>query len=104
MLPQITAADVAAVDTSLEVTTSAVDTSRRDPARARASWRGVDKLYMSRLDLAAAPLRADTTAISGTAVGGITALVRAGCGRTITATMCGRAIKVLRHHTTSMAA
>src|SRR6202030_4669224 len=38
----------------------------------------------------------DTAAISGTAVGGITALARAGYGRNITASTCGSAIKVLQ--------
>ena len=36
----------------------------------------------------------DTVAISGTAVGGTTALARAGYGQTITASTCGHAIKV----------
>jgi hypothetical protein len=36
----------------------------------------------------------DTGGISGMAVGGITALARAGYGRTITASMCGPATKV----------
>jgi hypothetical protein len=38
----------------------------------------------------------DTAGISGTAVGGITALARAGYGRNITASTCGSAIKVLQ--------
>jgi hypothetical protein len=37
---------------------------------------------------------ADTSAISGTVVGGITALGRVGYGRTFTASTCGRAIAV----------
>jgi hypothetical protein len=36
--------------------------------------------------------RADMAAVSGTAVGGVTALVRAGDGRTLTASTCGPAI------------
>src|SRR6266850_2434543 len=49
---------------------------------------------MSRLDNETVHTsRSDTTDTSGTAVGGITALARAGYGRTITASTCGPAIK-----------
>jgi hypothetical protein len=64
---------------------------------------GMDPVHTSRLDIAAVHTsRVDTAAISGTAVGGITALARAGYGRTFTPSTCGPAIKVLQRHFTSL--
>jgi hypothetical protein len=57
----------------------------------------MDPVHTSRLVIG--PMhtsQVDTAAISGTAVGGITALARAGYGRNITASTCGSAIKVLQ--------
>jgi len=76
--------------------TSVVDAlwSRLDSSRLDTSWLDLDPVHTSRLDIETVHTsRLDTTAISGTAVGGITALVRAGYGRTITASTCGHAIK-----------
>jgi len=59
-------------------------------------WLGVDpdRVYMSRQDIAPTYLSpADTAAISGMAVGGITALARAGYGRTTTMSTYGPAAK-----------
>jgi hypothetical protein len=82
---------VAVVDTS-EVDTLWPHLSRLDTSRLDTSW--LDTVRTSGMDIEAMyTSRVDTTAISGTAVGGITALVRAGYGRTITASTCGPAIK-----------
>jgi len=81
--------------------TSRPDTSRLDSSRLDTSWLDLDPVHTSRLDIETVHTsRLDTAAISGTAVGGITALARAGYGRTITASTCGPAIKVLhrRNH------
>jgi hypothetical protein len=66
---------------------SLLDTSRLDSSRLDTSRLDIETVHTSRLD---------TTATSGTAVGGITALARAGYGRTITASTCGPAIKALQ--------
>jgi hypothetical protein len=74
--------------------TSRLHTSRLDSSRLDTSWLDMDPVRMLRMDIEAMyTSRVDTTAISGTAVGGITALVRAGYGRTITASTCGPATK-----------
>jgi hypothetical protein len=83
--------------------TSVVDAlwSRLDSPRLDTSWLDLDPVHTSRLDIETVHTsRLDTAAISGTAVGGITALARAGHGRNITASTCGPAIKVLhrRNH------
>jgi hypothetical protein len=84
---------VAVVDTS-EVDTLWPHLSRPDTSRLDTSWLDMDPVRTSGMDIEARyTSRVDTTAISGTAVGGITALVRAGYGRTITASTCGPAIK-----------
>src|SRR6266436_6736660 len=81
------------------VDTSAVDTlwrhtSRLDTSRLDTSWLDMDPVHTSRLDIETVyTSRVDTAAISGTAVGGITALARAGYGRTFTASTCGPATK-----------
>ena len=79
--------------------TSVVDAlwSRLDSSRLDTSRLDLDPVHTSRLDIETVHTsRLDTTAISGTAVGGITALARAGYGRTITASTCGPAIKALQ--------
>ena len=79
--------------------TSAVDAlwSRLDSSRQDTSWLDLDPVHTSRPDIETVHTsRLDTAAISGTAVGGITALARAGYGRTITASTCGPAIKALQ--------
>jgi hypothetical protein len=53
---------------------------------------GMDPVATSELDIAAAFSRVDMAAVSGTADGGVMALVRAGDGQTPTASMCGSAI------------
>ena len=83
--------------------TSVVDAlwSRLDSSPLDTSWLDLDPVHTSRLDIETVHTsRLDTAAISGTAVGGITALARAGYGRNITASTCGPAIKVLhrRNH------
>jgi hypothetical protein len=61
-------------------------------------------VYTLPLDIDPAHLsRVDTAAISGMAVGRITASARAGYGRTLTVSMCGPAIEILRRHFTSLA-
>src|SRR6266446_6119510 len=87
---------VAVVDTS-EVDTLWPHLSRPDTSRLDTSWLDMDPVRTSGMDIEAMyTSRVHTTAISGTAVGGITALVRAGYGRTITASTCGPAIKALQ--------
>ena len=81
--------------------TSVVDAlwSRLDSSRLDTSWLDLDPVRTSRLDIETVHTsRLDTAATSGTAVGGITALARAGYGRTITASTCGPAIKALHRH------
>jgi hypothetical protein len=83
--------------------TSVVDALwwRLDSSRLDTSWLDLDPVRTSGLDIETVHTsRLDTVAISGTAVGGITALARAGYGLTITASTCGPAIKVLhrRNH------
>lgn len=102
-------AAVVAVDTAAVVGTSAVVavdmpavTSAVDPLRLHTSVRDRSRLDMDpvrtwRLDIE--PMHTSqvgTAGISGMAVGGITALARAGYGRNITASTCGSAIKVLQ--------
>src|SRR5215471_17082278 len=66
---------------------------------ARGSWLGVDPPFTSGRGFTGAHSACvDTGGISGMAVGGITALARAGYGRTITASTCGPATKVLERH------
>jgi len=90
----------AVVDTSVVVAdTSAsdiLDTSSLGMDQARALQSGMDRAYTSGPDFVAEYSRVDAGPISGTAVGGITASARAGYGRTITASTCGPAIKVLQ--------
>jgi len=100
MLPRNTAAVVvvAAADTLAvaAVDTLPVDASRLGMGRAPPLWLGVDpdRVYMSRQDIAPTHLsQANTAAISGMAVGGITALARAGYGRTTTVSTYGPAAK-----------
>jgi hypothetical protein len=93
--------DTSAVDTlwphPSRLDISLLDTSRLDSSRLDTSWLDLDPVHTSRLDIETVHTsRLDTTAISGTAVGGITALARAGYGRTITASTCGPAIKALQ--------
>ena len=86
--------------------TSVVDAlwSRLDSPRLDTSWLDLDPVHTSRLDIETVHTsRLDTAAISGTAVGGITALARAGYGRTMTASTCGPAIKICDRHFTSLA-
>jgi hypothetical protein len=90
--------DTSVVDTSVVADTLRPDISGLGTDRAREWWFGVDPPYTSGLDLTRAHSRVDTSAISGMAVGGITALARAGYGRTIPASMCGLATKVLERH------
>src|SRR6266436_174745 len=69
-------------------------TSRLGTSRLDTSWLDMDPVHTSRLDIEPVHTsRVGTAAISGTAVGGITAWVRAGYGRTFTASTCGCAIK-----------
>jgi hypothetical protein len=99
---------LAAAGTSAELTSvvaghaSAADklglvASRPGAGEAHPPWLGVDPDRVSvrcqDSGLALSP-PVDTVAISGTAVGGTTALARAGYGQTITASTCGPAIKV----------
>jgi hypothetical protein len=78
---------------------SRLNTSRLHSSRLDTSWLDLDPVHTSRLDIETVHTsRSDTTATSGTAVGGITALAPAGFGRTITASTCGPAIKVLHRH------
>jgi hypothetical protein len=81
-----TPADTSAVDL-LRPHTSVRDTSRLDMDPVRTSRLDIGPMYTSQVD---------TAGISGTAVGGITALARAGYGRNITASTSGSAIKVLQ--------
>jgi hypothetical protein len=88
----------AVVDTSVVDTLwphpSGLDTWRLHTSRLDTSWLDMDPVRTLGMDIEAMyTSRVDTTAISGTAVGGITALVHAGYGRTITASTCGPAIK-----------
>jgi hypothetical protein len=96
--------DMAAVDMAAVVDTSALDTlwpppshldtSRLHTLRPDMLSSDLDPVRTSRLDIGAMNTSlADTAAISGTAVGGITALARAGGGRTFTASTFGCAIK-----------
>jgi hypothetical protein len=88
--------DTSAVDT-LWPRQSHLDTSRLHTLHPDMLWSDLDPVRTSRLGIEAMNTsRVDTAAISGTAVGGITALARAGYGRTFTASTCGRAIKVLQ--------
>src|SRR6266478_2966964 len=95
-------ADMAvAVDTSAADTLwpplSPLDTSRLHASRPDMLWSGLDPVRTSRLDIEPVHTsQVDTAAISGTAVGGITALARAGYGQTFTASTCGPAIKALQ--------
>jgi hypothetical protein len=98
------AVDTLAVDTLAVDTLAVADTLRPDISgpgtdRVHKRWFGVDPPYTSGLDFTRAHSPCvDTSGISGMAGGGITALARAGYGRTITASMCGLATKVLERH------
>jgi hypothetical protein len=107
LLPRAGATVAAVADTVVGmaeavVGTSAVDTSAVDTQWPRASrlhtlhpdmlWSDLALVRTSRLDNTLTS-RVDTVAISGMAVGGITALARAGGGRTFTASTFGCAIK-----------
>jgi hypothetical protein len=126
MLPRLTAADMAA-DTAADmaavtlaadmvaVTLAAVtlvavtlvadtlaDTLRADISGpgtdpAHGSWLGVDPHTSGLHFTGAHSACVDTAGISGMAIGGTTALARAGYGRTITASTCGPATKILEH-------
>ena len=88
--------DTPRLDTS-HLDMSRLDMSRLDTSRLDTSWLDMDPVHTSRLDIEPVHTsRVDTAAISGTAVGGITALARAGYGRSITASTCGPAIKALQ--------
>jgi hypothetical protein len=99
----VVAAPIAVVAAPISVV--AVHTSGVDAVGPEGSWLGVgqaqplwlgaqpDLVHVSRPALVHSLV--DIAAISGTAVGGITALARAGYGRIITATTCGPVIKVL---------
>jgi hypothetical protein len=109
MLPRLTAvvmaADMAAdtaavmvVDT-LVVDTLVADISGPGTDPAHGSWLDVDPPYTSGMDFTGAHSACvDTSGISGMAAGGITALARAGYGRTITASTCGSATEILERH------
>ena len=63
-------------------------------AALRSSQVGIAARHSSRVNIAHGhSSQVGIAAISGTAVGGITALARAGYGRTFTASTCGPAIK-----------
>ncbi len=86
-----------AADTAVVSVLDVPDTLRPPTSRLDTSWLGMDPVYTSPLDIAPARMsRVDTAAISGMAVGGITALARAGYGRTFTVSTCGGAIEVLQ--------
>jgi hypothetical protein len=94
MLPRLTAA-VMVADT-LVVDILVADISGLGTDRAHGSWLDVDPPYTSGIHFTGAHSACvDTDGISGMAVGGITALVRAGYGPTITASTCGSATKIL---------
>jgi hypothetical protein len=106
MLPRLTAVDTAlvmAADTLvadiLEADTLVADISGLGTDWAHGSWLDVDPPYTSGTDFTGAHSACvDTGGISGMAVGGITALVRAGYGPAITASTCGSATKILERH------
>jgi hypothetical protein len=100
-------ASVVAEHTSAVETLGLVVASRPGVGRAHQPWLGADpgEVCTWRRDLGpvlSSPV--DTVAISGTAVGGTTALARAGYGQTIMASTYGPAIRVLRLHFRSPAA
>jgi hypothetical protein len=79
--------------------TLVADISGLGTERAHGSWLDMDPPYTSGMDFTGAhSAYLDTGGISGMAVGGITALVHAGYGPTITASTCGAATKILGHH------
>jgi hypothetical protein len=68
--------------------------SQVDNAPLHSSQVGIAARHSSQVNIAPAySSQVGIAAISGMGVGGITALARAGYGRTITASTCGRAIK-----------
>jgi hypothetical protein len=76
------------------VDTSEVDTLWPHLSRLDTSWLDMDPVRTSGMDIEAMyTSRVDTTAISGAAVGGITALAPAGYGLIITASTCGHATR-----------
>jgi hypothetical protein len=102
----VTAVDTLVADT-LAADTLVADTLA-DTLRADISGLGTDPAHGSRLGVdphtsglhftGAHSARVDTGGISGVAVGGTTALARAGYGRTITASTCGPATEILERH------
>ena len=104
LVADISVVDTSVVDTLVVDTLVVADTLRPDISGlgtdpAQGSWLGVDPPSTSGPDFTHAHSSwVDTGGISGMAVGGITALARAGYGRTITASMCGLATKVLERH------
>jgi hypothetical protein len=108
MLPRLTvvadtaavmAADILVVDTLVVADTLRPDISGLGTDLAHGSWLGVDPPCTSGPDFTRAHSSwVDTGGISGMAVGGLTALARAGYGRTITASMYGPATKVPERH------
>jgi hypothetical protein len=100
MLLRLTAAaDTLVVDTLAVADTLRPDISGPGTDRGQEWWFGVDPRYTSGLDFTRAhsPWE-DTSGISGMAAGGITALARAGYGRTITASICGLATNGPERH------
>ena len=93
----------AAVDTSAGML--AVDTLWPPPALLAMLWSDLDRVYASRPGIAPVySSRMDIAAISGTAVGGTTALARAGVGRTSMASTFGCAIRALQSPALRLAA
>jgi hypothetical protein len=83
-----------AVVHSSQVRIAALRPSQVDNAPPHSSQVRVAARHSSRVNIAPGhSSQVGIAVISGTAVGGITALVRAGYGRTITASTCGHAIK-----------
>jgi hypothetical protein len=79
---------------SLQVDNAPLHSSQVDNAPLHSSQVRIAARHSSRVNVAHGhSSQVGIAAISGTAVGGITALARAGYGRTITASTCGPAIK-----------
>ncbi len=79
---------------SLQVGIAALRSLQVDNAPLHSSQVRIAARHSSRVNIAHGhSSQVGIAAISGTAVGGITALARAGYGRTITASTCGHAIK-----------
>jgi hypothetical protein len=107
MLPRLTAVVMAADTLVVDILVVDIlvadilvaDISGLGTDRAHGSWLDLDPPHTSGMDFTGTHSAcADTGGISGMAVGGITALVRAGYGPTITASTCGSATKILERH------